>query len=103
VCEEKLSSLLETALTTYSTPRAKAYIKKIADHKEQNCYAYTSNHFTAGHCSTQQSEGGMSYMKANGKLKETLKKSTLTETCDRIQQVYCERDRKSHDELVKCR
>ena len=41
-------------------------------------------------------------MKANGKLKETLKKSTLTETCDRIQQVCHERDRKSHDELVKC-
>ena len=52
-CEEKLSSLLETALATYSTPKANAYIKKIADHKEQICYAFTSNHFTAGHCSTQ--------------------------------------------------
>jgi len=41
-------------------------------------------------------------MKANGKLKETLKKSTLSETCDRIQQVCRKQDRKSHDELGKC-
>ena len=86
LCEEKLHTLLETSLAKYSTPKANAYIKKIANHKEQICYAFTSNHFTAGHCSTQRSEDGMSSMKANGKLKETLKKSTLLETCDRIQQ-----------------
>ena len=33
-CEEKLGCLMETALATYSTPKANAYIKKIANHKE---------------------------------------------------------------------
>ena len=101
-CPEKLCTLLEAALAKYTTPKANAYIKKIADHKEQICYALTSNHFTAGHCSTQLSKVVMLSMKVNGKLKETLKKSTLSETCDRIQQVCRERDRKPHDELVKC-
>ena len=86
-CPEKLCTLLKAALAKYITLKAHAYIKKIADHKKQSCYAFASNHFTAGHWSTQQSEGGMLSMKANGKLKETLKKSTLSETCDRIQQV----------------
>ena len=66
-------SKLTRCLGKYHTNKAQQLLKKISLLKHKLAYAYTSkHHFTAGHVSDQRCEGGMSAIKANGKLKEML-------------------------------
>ena len=68
--------LMSAARTKYTTPKARDLLNKIKLYEGQLVYAFTSSHFTAGHISTNRSEGMMSAIKANGVLKKILRNAT---------------------------
>jgi hypothetical protein len=68
-------------LDEYRTDKAQQLLKKISLLKHNKlAYAYTKLYFTAGHVSDQQCEGGMSAIKANGKL-SLIANTTITGLC----------------------
>ena len=103
VNQSKMVSRIAAALAEHDSPKAQAFIRKIDTIKAKTCYALTSHVYTAGQVSDQRSEGGMSTIKANGKLKRRLQEGTYSETVERISQVSRATNIASIEELVKCR
>ncbi len=99
---ELLPKLLDQAKQKYKTAGAQAFLSKIQRLQKSVCYAHTSKSFTAGHVSDQRSEGAFSGIKANGKLKELLKKATYKESIERLSQFSRRQDIKTLGELQCC-
>jgi len=96
-------SCIAAALAKHDSPKSQAFIRKIDTITAKICYALTSHIYTAGQVSDQRSEGGMSTIKANGKLKRRLQEGTYSETMGRISQVSRDSNIASFEELVRCR
>ena len=99
----KLKGLVAVARSEYKTNNAQDFIQHLWDNRHHVCFAYTHKTFTAGHVSDQRSEGGMSALKANGKLKEVLAQSTFAESIDRIMACVRKTQEKARVELVHLR
>ena len=65
-------NLLSTARTNYTSQLCAKLLDKIENKRQTMCFTWTSKVFTAGHVSDQHAKGGISAMKANGKLKKFL-------------------------------
>ena len=94
---------MSAAKTKYTTPEVKDFFKKIKIYDNKLVYAFTSHHFTAGHISTQKSEGMMSAIKANGILKSFLRNATYEESLARIRSVARHQDQEARNVLMRCR
>jgi hypothetical protein len=96
-------SELALCLDEYRTDKAQQLLKKISLLKHKLAYAYTKHYFTAGHVSDQRCEGGMSAIKANGKLSLMLSNGTYSTAQTRIQQVTRDHDIAALEEMKYCR
>ena len=99
----RMETLFTKARRKYTTKAADTSISKLYFLKHKLCYAYYQNTYTAGHISDQRSEGGMSSIKANGKLKKYLSECTFGESVSRVSQVSRTQDLNTLKELVRCR
>ena len=71
---KNLDCHLGVMLMEYSTQAAKDFIKHIIAVKEQACFTYTKEYFTAGNVATQRSEGMNGNIKEQGQYKKELQK-----------------------------
>ena len=100
---DKFNLLVAQARELFETKKSQELVDKIVKKKHNVCFSFTSKWFTCGHVSDQRSEGGMSSMKANGKLTTALKQFTFGESVDRIFSVSRQQDKNRLDEMVSLR
>ena len=74
---DKLNFLVAQARELFETQKSQELVDKIVKKKHNVCFSFTSKWFACGHVSDQMCEGGMSAMKANGKLSTVLKTFTF--------------------------